>query len=1067
MALRLLGQLTPYLTESFCQKFDPAPSLLSISPSPWEALTYHLTSAVLCLGIRHPELHERVHDAIYQYSRGCCEEFDCTSETEPQKGAVLSVSLLGFTRAASSFTGFWGISELLQMIDLLRDVFVERVLVSVEGIFSSIRTSGTRTGNMREWKVFGKKYAASGRPLGAMLLQHSFMQFLHSCSALMVVPASILQEKDTLDALLSQKSLKAMEQEEDTTMLVKVISDIATEQIRLLNDGADFLHLSSSWQQKLGFAVKALSLSTFLSCSIADADIADFDLLVSWLDETIADPIQIADEDLASVVLRIMNVTARMSSDVAVNLSRSLPKFIVQGGIKGDTVKTTAITLTSILHSLSQDAIMTSLYSLGNVLSDSRKDTSNGAIRFPSGSGAIGHTVDGYSHHSTGSAISLDMDVNDDPGLIYGNVVQAVVIMASACQDEKVAALALSMLLQKLGRINTAVDIHIISETAMLAAEGTSVELRSLLKLYSRLCREGMIQNNRALVMAISKARLRLAAALFGKPNLYETYLIHLLESIVSRGDVHEGVNTHEADVEMAAREIVLLIEPLVSLLECKDHGKLLGGHENLKRLYREIWFNMVVHGITPHSSHGQQHRQHLKMLASNRIPLVTEEKADQHESDIDLNSVLQRGMNAPHTAEQKRYLTSLLPSCESDIRSLSYAKVNFLIAFHMVETFRAETGDCTTVLQYFRDPSVDGNATEHCMTAISGEVLTIFIKSLNGSSQINSAPRMAEQLVKVFSGCCHSNIKVQQISIHFADKIIGQNPTSLCQKASLFALLELLSMMWTSCLESELDDYSWKSHHLSKRGNVSVELSDDFHLRRRSLDALYLHARKWVTACIGVAPMDVKALLQTYLSDFDDGGAFGHIALGRSFAIEMGAAIPLSDHKLAGIDSHGTTRVDTASDFIAQYTTRQEYRYANTFSSEFSKSSQPPREVSIGGESSQARRDIQDAGSSLAEVERKLGESLPVSLPDICEAMRSAAAVLCRSESASSRLLQQLVKLPFVNFTKTSVKFGISLWMGIINERAYLEPRIIAEIGANLEKITKLRRGAFNSKLR
>lgn len=61
-----------------------------------------------------------------------------------------------------------------------------------------------------------------------------------------------------------------------------------------------------------------------------------------------------------------------------------------------------------------------------------------------------------------------------------------------------------------------------------------------------------------------------------------------------------------------------------------------------------------------------------------------------------------------------------------------------------------------------------------------------------------------------------------------------------------------------------------------------------------------------------------------------------------------MGSVIPTSDHKLGelhfltgslilklipnigAIDRHGEANINTASDFIAQYTTRQEYRYAD-----------------------------------------------------------------------------------------------------------------------------------------
>lgn len=37
----------------------------------------------------------------------------------------------------------------------------------------------------------------------------------------------------------------------------------------------------------------------------------------------------------------------------------------------------------------------------------------------------------------------------------------------------------------------------------------------------------------------------------------------------------------------------------------------------------------------------------------------------------------------------------------------------------------------------------------------------------------------------------------------------------------------------------------------------------------------------------------------QTYLSESEDDGGYGNVALGRSFALEMGSFIPQSDRRL------------------------------------------------------------------------------------------------------------------------------------------------------------------------
>ena len=337
-----------------------------------------------------------------------------------------------------------------------------------------------------------------------------------------------------------------------------------------------------------------------------------------------------------------------------------------------------------------------------------------------------------------------------------------------------------------------------------------------------------------------------------------------LLETIVSKGDLHEGENNRQADVDLAAREIAELVSPLAALVSTKTSKDQFSQNEDIARLYREVWFNIIVHGITPSSKYGKQCLDDLRALAMQSKALIAEERSDQFESEIELNTILRRGMNPPHTTEQKKRLIHLLPRCEPDIRGLSYAKVIFLLAAHLVETLRAEAGDCTHVLTYFLDPSLNGSAMENCMGSIADEVMTLYLRrTLTESFKINSAPLVADQLASMFVGCCHRVLRVQQIATSSADKIINQIPSALCQRSSLFALLELLTIMWTSCLEAELDEYELKANYSSARGKVSVELSDDYDLRRNTLNTFYRRAKTWVSNVINLAPLNVKGLLQ------------------------------------------------------------------------------------------------------------------------------------------------------------------------------------------------------------
>ena len=507
-AERLLAQLSPYLLEAHAQAIAPSPYFRLIEPSPWEALSYNLVVAMLAIGSKYPRLHSRVCESTFHYLENSKRFAKISTVNKDQEHnssfdkerhdilcqASISVSILGFLRAASAYLYFYTIAEQLHVITSLQEILSESFMVSVEGAFSSIRTSESVTRDVRDWKYFTRHYARSGRPLGATLLQRGFMRLLVSCSSMQVSSIKELQNSDILELLLAGKPLQHVPNNEENAALLRLITNVATEEMFLLQDGADYLQLGSAWQQRLAFAVKRFSLIAFLNCMLADEDIADADLLISWLEDTMADPVQMADNDLAGSVLKMMAVAAKTSPAIASAFSRSLPRFIVQGGVRGPTISVAARCLTYILQLLSQDAIITCLYSLGNVLSASSSAEKG------MGSLATRETT----QQTTGSAISLQLGSDQDTSAVYKNVVCAIVGIATTCKDDKITALAQSMLLQKLGRISLTVDLYIIGEAARLAAGGGQVDLSSLLKLYSRFCHEGVVQGNVALLEAVS-----------------------------------------------------------------------------------------------------------------------------------------------------------------------------------------------------------------------------------------------------------------------------------------------------------------------------------------------------------------------------------------------------------------------------------------------------------------------------------------------------------------------------------------------------------------------------------
>ncbi|KAI8935711.1 hypothetical protein NX059_007232 [Plenodomus lindquistii] len=1082
VAEKLLSRLSPYLAESYTQVLAPSPSLRAFEPSPYETLTYNLTSAILAIGVKHAQLRTQATSTLAAYLSGWSSSSDAlsadafdpeergefSSDGELARTMTHSLSLLGFLGAVAEKVKFWNAYDRLQFVQEVRKVLTEKLLIAFETALSIVRNARSHQHGLREWKRYVKHYAASGRPLGAMILHDSFLKVVIASAEVLVqtgpdqkAGGSVL---DQLKASLSGTNSHIVRDAADD-QLAEGLTRIAVEEMERLDNDLDYLQrVGSAWQQQQASSVKAKVLITYLCCTVYDEDIADSELLTTWLDGVLNDPAQSADHELASTVLKSMAILARVSPQLASSLGRSLPRVIVQGNFDHRTTSVAAESLAAVLSLLPQDAIITTLYSLGNIISVAPVPERNNASS-PTLNGSHRGSRSGVYNQQNGSAISLTPSDIEEPHHVHSTVIETIVAVARNCKDAKITALALSMLVQKVGRASKIVDAKIITDAAFLGVHTPPGEFKSLLKIHSRLCHDALVKEDSATLEAVMSARLNLSREISVQDDTFEIYLTHLLDTIVSKGDTQETSHHRIRDTELAAQEIAQLLKPLAVLLECNS-AQITELDDAIINLQRDAWFNIVVHGFDILSDLGKQYREELRTLARFSKPLIAEERPFLSESDIELNTVLRRGKSPEHTVEQKRRLGKLLPSCEADTKSLSYQEAVFLSTAYLVEDLRASTGDCTKALAYFLDPKLRSGAVGNCMSAITTTVVrTYLVKTLSGQSHVFSTPYLAQQLATIFSSCCHRIARVQQAAATCADMIIREVPSTLCQKSALFALLELLSMMWYSCLEGETDDYAWQSTFTSKRSNISVELSDDYAFRRATLDALHKRATVWVKGVLDIAPLDVKGLLQSYLSEFDDEMSFGHISLGRSFALEMGSVIPSTDQRLGAIERQGIN-INTASDFITQYTTRQEYKFLDGVVDQ-------EEEWLKGAPSSEQKkptyltRSLQDATNLLVDLETRTLGHKHVTIAELRDILRRAAALLCRVKTDQSPIVQHLVGIPFAVFSKQSIKLGISLWTSVTKENPRMESRILVAIAENWENTVRKRRGIFSPLLR
>lgn len=516
-ALLLLEKLAPYIPESCSQSLPSSPFYRALQSSPWETLSFELVTAVLDLGWRFHTLRASASHALSRYLGNCLVLTHKTIKAGPEgtrwsleSGAIprlwdtviLITSLLGFLRASATKIEFWTPDERLELLDSLHTMLSQGFLLSAESALSTIRNS--RAASSQDLKHLVRQSTSAGRPLGALVLRQEFAGVLESCAALLVVTPKSAKHPGVLEALLSKNNDRKNVQHWNMVLSEK-IADLAEEEVAISDEGSEYLRLESAGQRARVHAVKASSLTSFLCCSLVHEDAAEPDLLMAWLESTLADTSQVADENLACTSLRCMTILAQSSSQIAVALSRSLPRFLIRGPMTADVSRTAAECLLAVLRLVSHDTVITTLYGLGNALTGGRDlDRNSGYNLFmdANSDSANDHMANG--HLETKSSTSLAPSDSEKGLRNYGAVILAIVTVARGIDDPKITALALSMLVQKVGKGSSAVDLKITTEAAVLAAESGAPEFRSLLRLYNRLSYDGIHHRNDSILSAVS-----------------------------------------------------------------------------------------------------------------------------------------------------------------------------------------------------------------------------------------------------------------------------------------------------------------------------------------------------------------------------------------------------------------------------------------------------------------------------------------------------------------------------------------------------------------------------------
>jgi len=99
--------------------------------------------------------------------------------------------------------------------------------------------------------------------------------------------------------------------------------------------------------------------------------------------------------------------------------------------------------------------------------------------------------------------------------------------------------------------------------------------------------------------------------------------------------------------------------------------------------------------------------------------------------------------------------------------------------------------------------------------------------------------------------------------------------------------------------------------------------------------------------------------------------------------------------------------------------------------------------------------------------MEARIMNKEDVPLSELRAGLRRAATILCRAANSHYSIVALFVRLPFLAFSKTTIKMGLTLWIGVLKENPKLESRILMEIIENWTISVNHKFGIFSPRLR
>lgn len=885
--------------------------------------------------------------------------------------------------------------------------------------------------------------------------------------------SSYVHSNATMESVLSvaepinSVSSSTLNLSNDKIEFLKCLADMAMKKLDLLDRGEPYIVYSSIARLKLGYTAKSKFLAVVV-CGVLTA-LIELDSVMKYFQTSVRIYDTMLDPHLGVSILQLGSILVFKDPSVGSSLTRAFTSLVANPKLSLQQCQAMSKSLGLASRVLTQDAVVTTIYALTNLLFvgndglqlQARSRRSSG-IRVSSESSTRStnaanpnRLIRNNTLLKARSALSVTQSPDfkeADYQKVCLNAVTAISEIVAACGDESVSILAATLLSQKVLKISVAFAPSLLEGLISCAPYLPQKEFIVMVRLLHNLSLDAYEKNNKELLDVLETARINLAQRLEFESELYFVYLSEILSVIISRGDV-QVLDHHRPHDEISAigDQIALYLKPLAALLPDvhKSQKPLKVKDNQILFLFRNIWFNMVVHGFSIRSPNNKVHASELERIAYNTPPLASELSWNRTETSLELNTVLRRG-SSNHNVKEHR---SIVGDVVDIPRTLSHSKLMFLAAAFYVESLRVKSGNCHTILEYFTDPSMKTSGIERSLGLLAFRINKDFIDLVHcGADKQFSAQNIAEQLTAMLTLCCCGLEDLQVSAFQCCDLLIRNVPSALCHHKSLFALFDLLTLLYDSVVDAEIKQYNPTFVFRAPKTGITLNLPDSYDWRYSTFTKFQTEAKQWVKLILLKCKFDSKSLIQAYISGLDRFQSDKTIQFGVSFALEMSGQIAATDRELVHLPRLARdTTVNLLPPVISQLTWRS--NFISDLLDRVSLHTTEGRLKALGD----LRLQVATFKSVLSEGDSQLG------VKDITDLLSEIAGYALVQDADLAELVRYLVEIPFKVFESTSMRALTGIWGAVMKERPNLSVLIISEITKCWETSIKLKQGVFS----